>query len=86
MVPHLTEKQRHTLLTALSLTAQTRATLFESYHLLDALIDLEDYSFIEYDEWLFNLAENKLANLSDSEVLNLILELTQSLKQEAIAA
>ena len=87
MLPQLTKRQRHTLLTALSLTIQTRATHFDSYHLLDALIDLEDHSLIQYDEWLYNLAENKLSNLSDSEILSLIIELSQTLqKQEAMAA
>jgi len=86
MLPQLAEHQRFYLLSALTLTAQTRATHFDSYHLLDALIDLEDHSLIQHDEWLYNLAENKLANLSNDEILTLIIELTQTLQKQEVKA
>ena len=86
MLSQLNDRQRHTLLTALSLILQTRATHFDNYELLDALIDLEDNSLIEFDPHLIFIAQHQFVHLEDSQIIEIISQLLTQLKQEAIAA
>ena len=81
----LSKHQRYDLLFALAETAKVKASHFDSHTVTDSLIDLEDFSLISYDEKLYQVAES-LDNLTQAEILNLIISIAKDLNQPEVKA